>query len=167
MSDESEFDKLLKESLIDVKNILKEKSGKTDIHEDSKYYHKVTVSHDDLYDDIEDIDFLYKKDGIQNKISNNLRSKTLKFKIDEILDLHGLQSKDAENEINSFLEYHYNKNTKYLLIIHGKGTKSMSKKAPIKKLVEKLVIDSPHVLVASSACRNNGGRGATILLMKS
>ena len=96
-----------------------------------------------------------------------MQSKTLNFKNDEILDLHGLQPKNAEDEVNNFLEYHYNKNTKYLLIIHGKGTKSMSKKAPIKKLVEKLVIDSPHVLVATSASKNNGGRGATILLIKS
>ena len=167
MNDESEFEKLLKESLIDVKNILKEKSGTSAIGENSKIYQRVTVSHDDLYVDIEDIDFLHKKDGVQNKISNNLQSKNFNFKDDEILDLHGLQPKDAENEVNNFLEYHYSKSTKYLLVIHGKGTKSMSKKAPIKKLVEKLVIDSPHVLVASSACRNNGGRGATILLMKS
>ena len=132
MNDESEFEKLLKESLVDVKNILEEKSGTSSIHEHSKIYKRVTVSHDDLYSDIQDIDFLHKKDGIQNKVSNNLQSKTLNFKNDEILDLHGLQPKNAEDEVNNFLEYHYNKNTKYLLIIHGKGTKSMSKKAPIK-----------------------------------
>ena len=167
MNDESEFEKLLKESLVDIKTILKEKSGESASYEDPKIYHKVTVSHDDLYSDIEDVDFLHKKDGIQNKISNSLQSKNFNFKIDEILDLHGLQSKDAEDDVNKFLEYHYNKSTKYVMIIHGKGTKSMSKKAPIKRLVEKLVIESPHVLVATSACRNNGGRGATILLIKS
>ena len=167
MNDESEFEKLLKESLIDVKNILKEKSGTSAEQVDTKIYQRITVSHDDLYGDIQDIDFLHKKDGIQNKISNKLQLKKFNFKIDEIQDLHGLQPKDAENEVNNFLEHHYNLGTKYLLIIHGKGTKNKSKKAPIKKLVEKLVIESPHVLVATSACRNNGGRGATILLMKS
>ena len=53
MNDESEFEKLLKESLVDVKNILEEKSGTSSIHEHSKIYKRVTVSHDDLYFDIQ------------------------------------------------------------------------------------------------------------------
>ena len=119
-----------------------------------------------LYDEIIDIDFIHKKDGIQNKIINNLKTKRFDFKSDEILDLHGLDVNEAEYEINRFLEYHYNKSSKYLLIIHGKGTKNQSNKAPIKKLVEKMIISSPHVLAANSAIRSNGGRGATVLLIK-
>ena len=119
-----------------------------------------------LYDDIIDIDFDHKKDGIQNRIINHLKTKHFDFKSDEILDLHGLDVNEAEYEINRFLEYHYNKSSKYLLIIHGKGTKNQSNKAPIKKLVEKIIISSPHVLAANSAIRSNGGRGATVLLIK-
>ena len=166
MNDESEFEKLLKESLIDSDNILKEKSGVIVKNKKHKSYTEVLVSHEDLYDDIIDIDFHHKKDGIQNKIINNLKTKHLNFKSDEILDLHGLDVNQAEYEINRFLKYHYNKNSKYLLIIHGKGTKNQSNKAPIKKLVEKMIISSPHVLAANSAIRSNGGRGATVLLIK-
>tara|TARA_B100001564_G_scaffold188285_1_gene158084 strand:- start:612 stop:1115 length:504 start_codon:yes stop_codon:yes gene_type:complete len=166
MNDESEFEKLLKESLIDTDNILKEKSGAMVKNEKHKSYTEVLVSHEDLYDDIIDIDFIHKKDGIQNKIINNLKTKRFDFKSDEILDLHGLDVNEAEYEINRFLKYHYNKSSKYLLIIHGKGTKNQSNKAPIKKLVEKMIISSPHVLAANSAIRSNGGRGATVLLIK-
>ena len=67
---------------------------------------------------------------------------------------------------NDFLNYHYQKRTRYLLVIHGKGTKTQTKKAPIKRLVEKIMIASPHILAANSADRKNGGRGATILLLK-
>ena len=48
-----------------------------------------------------------------------------------------------------------------------KTTKNKSNKAPIKKLVEKIIVSSPNVLAANSAIRSNGGRGATVLLIKS
>ena len=166
MNDESEFDKLLKESLTNVENVLNEKTGKSFMDDEIKSYQPTMVSYEDLYEDIEDIDFSHRKDGIQNKISNNLQSKIFKFKSDEILDLHGLSPKDAETAVNDFLNYHYQKRTRYLLVIHGKGTKTQTKKAPIKRLVEKIMIASPHILAANSADRKNGGRGATILLLK-
>ena len=166
MNDESEFDKLLKRSLADTTDILEEKSGQIESVENTKSYQKVLVSHDDLYEDIEDIDFVHKKPGIQLKISNELKTKKFNFKDSHILDLHGLNPTQAEEQINIFIEYHYNKNTKYILIIHGKGTKNQSKKAPIKNLVEKIILTSPYVLAANSANKNNGGRGATVLLIK-
>lgn len=166
MSNESEFEKLLKESLANIKNILKEKSGKSSQIDETNSYHKVSVSHNDIYEDYDDIDFLHKKNGIQNKILNHLKNKELNFRTDEILDLHGLNVQDSEKEVNNFLSYHCDKNKKYLLIIHGKGTMSKENKAPIKKLVEKLMIASPHVLIACSANNKNGGRGATVILLK-
>lgn len=84
MNDESEFEKLLKESLADTDNILKEKSGNMTEDKDLKKYNKVFVSHDDLYDDIQDIDFNHKKNGIGNKILDNLKSKVFKFKDGEL-----------------------------------------------------------------------------------
>ena len=90
-----------------------------------------------------------------------------KFKDEEILDLHGLNTYDAEEAINIFFEYHNSIRSKYLLIIHGKGTKNQNKTAPLKRLVEKIVVSSPYILAANSANKNNGGRGATVLLMKS
>ena len=167
MNDESEFEKLLRESLADTDNILKEKSNDMVMDRELKTYNKVFVSHDDLYDELEDTDFNYRNDGIQHKISDNLKSKVFKFKDDEVLDLHGFNTYDAEEAINIFFEHHYSISSKYLLIIHGKGTKNQNKTAPLKRLVEKIVISSPLILAANSANQSNGGRGATVLLMKS
>ena len=166
MNDKSEFEKLLKKSLADVTDILEEKSGEVDSGEYTKSYHRVLVSHDDLYENIEDVDFVHKKPGIQQKISNELKTKKFNFKHSHILDLHGFNPVQAEEQINIFIEYHYNRNTKYVLIIHGKGTKNQSKIAPIKNLVEKIILASPYILAANSANKNNGGRGATVLLIK-
>ena len=80
MNDKSEFEKLLKKSLSDVTDILEEKSGEVDSGEYTKSYHKVLVSHDDLYENIEDVDFVHKKPGIQQKISNELKTKKFNFK---------------------------------------------------------------------------------------
>ena len=167
MNDESEFEKLLKESLADSSNILEEKSGNVTTHKESKKYNKVFVSHDDLYNEIQDNDFNYRKNGIQQKILDGLKSGVFKFKNEEILDLHGMNTYDAEEAINIFFEHHLSISSKYLLIIHGKGTKNQNKTAPLKRLVEKIIISSPHVLAANSGNLNNGGRGATVLLMKS
>ena len=79
MNDKSEFEKLLKKSLADVTDILEEKSGEVDSGGYTKSYHRVLVSHDDLYEDIEDVDFVHKKPGIQQKISNELKTKKFNF----------------------------------------------------------------------------------------
>ena len=57
MNDESEFDKLLKESLTNVENVLNEKTGKSFMDDQIKSYQPTMVSYEDLYEDIEDIDF--------------------------------------------------------------------------------------------------------------
>ena len=55
MNDESEFEKLLKESLIDSDNILKEKSGVIVKNKKHKSYTEVLVSHEDLYESVKDL----------------------------------------------------------------------------------------------------------------
>ena len=78
---------------------------------------------------------------------------------EDLYDLHSTLS-------DYFLEYSYKNNAKYLLIIHGKGLNNKDGIAPIKKLVEKVLINSPHVLAASSANKKDGGHGATYLILK-
>ena len=124
------------------------------------------MSHDDLYDGGGNKVFIHKKDGLQNKVLSQLKSLKYKFNELEILDLHGFTTMEAEIEINSFLEYGFKNNLKYLLIIHGKGLNNKDGIAPIKKLVEKILTNSPHVLAASSANKKDGGHGATYLILK-
>mgnify|MGYP001315610333 CR=1 FL=1 len=161
---ESEFEKLLAESNIDLEQVLSEKKD-GDIYY-KKEYIQTNVSHDDLYDGGGNKVFIHKKDGLQNKVLSQLKSLKYKFNELEILDLHGFTTMEAEIEINSFLEYGFKNNLKYLLIIHGKGLNNKNDVAPIKRLVEKILISSPHVLAACSANKHNGGHGATCLILK-
>ena len=161
---ESEFEKLFSESNIDLDKVLSEKKD-GDIFYKKEYIH-TTVSHDDLHEGGGDEIFLHKKDGLQNKIFTQLKSLKYNFNTSEILDLHGFTIADAEIQINYFLENNYKNNAKYLLIIHGKGLNNKDGIAPIKKLVEKILINSPHVLAASSANKKDGGHGATYLILK-
>ena len=162
--DKTEFEKLLEESNLDINQILRDKNN----HDTSidKHYVTVNVSHDDLYDDNQNIEFSHRKNGIQNKIIRDLKSLKYKFKHSEILDLHGLTAYEAEIELNSFLKDNYYNNSTYLLIIHGKGLNNKNNQAPLKRLVEKFIINSLHVLAANSANKNYGGFGATVLIIK-
>ncbi|MBT3548756.1 MAG: Smr/MutS family protein [Gammaproteobacteria bacterium] len=162
--DKTEFEKLLEESNLDINQILEDKDGLTT--NNVKNYINVNVSHDDLYEDNQNIEFSHRKNGVQNKVINDLKSLKYKFKQSEILDLHGLTANEAELELNIFLKDNYYKNSKYLLIIHGKGLNNKDNQAPLKRLVEKFIINSLHILAANSANKNYGGFGATILILK-
>ena len=163
--DKNEFKKLLEESDIDIKQILKEKDGKTNDSQ-SKHYVSVNVSHYDLYNENLNIEFSHKKDGVQNKIIQDLKNLKYKFKFSEILDLHGLTANKAELELNSFIKENYYNNAKYLLVIHGKGLNNKDNQAPLKRLVEKFIISSIHILAACSDNKNYGGLGASIMILK-
>ena len=163
--DKTEFEKLLEESDLDINQILRDKSGKVN-NNHNKHYISVNVSHDDLYDENLNIEFSHRKNGIQNKVIHDLKSLKYKFKYSEILDLHGLTANEAELELNSFMKENYYNNSKYLLIIHGKGLNNQDNQAPMKRLVEKFIINSIHVLAANSANKNYGGFGATVLILK-
>ena len=163
--DKTEFEKLLEESDLDIKQILRDKSNDTNEYP-NKHYIKVNVSHDDLYNENLNIEFNHKKNGVQNKVINDLKSLKYKFKPTEILDLHGLTANEAELELNSFIKSNYHNDAKYLLIIHGKGLNNKDNQAPIKRLVEKFIISSIHILAANSANKNYGGFGASVLILK-
>ena len=47
-----------------------------------------------------------------------------------------------------------------------KGLNNKDNQAPIKRLVEKFIINSIHILAANSANKNYGGFGATVLILK-
>jgi DNA-nicking Smr family endonuclease len=161
----TEFEKLLEESDLDINQILRDKSDKA-IHDNSKHYINVNVSHDDLYNENLNIEFSHRQNGIQNKVIHDLKSLKYKFRNSEILDLHGLTANEAELELNAFIKENYYNNSKYLLIIHGKGLNNKDNQAPIKRLVEKFILNSSHVLAANSANKNYGGFGATLLILK-
>ncbi len=163
----TDFEKLLYDSDIDIKKVLKEKNNNGVIEKDTKTYKDLKVSLDNLYEKNFDEYFDHKKSGVQTKVYDKFKSLKYKFKDNEILDLHGLTTLQASKTMNIFLKDAYYNKSKYLLVIHGKGLNNSDGVAPLKSLVKKILLSSEIVLAFCSATKNNGGNGASFILLKS
>ena len=162
----SEFEKLLEESDIDISKVLNEKNNEDENFLDHKSFQDIKVSLDDLYEkNLEDY-FSYKKNGIQTKVLDKLRNLKYKFSSSQIIDLHGMTTEEALIELNIFIKKNYENQSKYILIIHGKGLNNKEGVAPLKRLVQKLIINCDIAMASTSAGIKDGGYGATYVLLK-
>jgi DNA-nicking Smr family endonuclease len=163
----SEFEKLLEESDIDMSKVLNEKNNEDENFLDHKSFQDIKVSLDDLYEkNLEDY-FSHKKNGIQTKVLDKLRNLKYKFSSSQIIDLHGMTTEEALIELNIFIKKNYENQSKYILIIHGKGLNNKEGIAPLKRLVQKLIINCDIAMASTSAGIKDGGYGATYVLLKS
>ena len=163
----TEFEKLLEESDIDISKVLNEKNNEDENFLDHKSFQDIKVSLDDLYEkNLEDC-FSYKKNGIQTKVLDKLRNLKYKFLSSQIIDLHGMTTEEALIELNIFIKKNYENQSKYILIIHGKGLNNKEGVAPLKRLVQKLIINCDIAMASTSAGIKDGGYGATYVLLKS
>ena len=163
----SEFEKLLEESDIDMSKVLNEKNNENENFLDHKSFQDIKVSLDDLYEkNLEDY-FSHKKNGIQTKVLDKLRNLKYKFSSSQIIDLHGMTTEEALIELNIFIKKNYENQSKYILIIHGKGLNNKEGVAPLKRLVQKLIINCDIAMASTSAGIKDGGYGATYVLLKS
>jgi DNA-nicking Smr family endonuclease len=163
----SEFEKLLEESDIDMSKVLNEKNNEDENFLDHKSFQDIKVSLDDLYEkNLEDY-FSHKKNGIQTKVLDKLRNLKYKFSSSQIIDLHGMTTEEALIELNIFIKKNYENQSKYILIIHGKGLNNKEGVAPLKRLVQKLIINCDIAMASTSAGIKDGGYGATYVLLKS
>ena len=163
----SEFEKLLEESDIDISKVINEKNNEDENFLDHKSFQDIKVSLDDLYEkNLEDY-FSHKKNGIQTKVLDKLRNLKYKFSSSQIIDLHGMTTEEALIELNIFIKKNYENQSKYILIIHGKGLNNKEGVAPLKRLVQKLIINCDIAMASTSASIKDGGYGATYVLLKS
>jgi len=163
----SEFEKLLEESDIDISKVINEKNNEDENFLDHKSFQDIKVSLDDLYEkNLEDY-FSHKKNGIQTKVLDKLRNLKYKFSSSQIIDLHGMTTEEALIELNIFIKKNYENQSKYILIIHGKGLNNKEGVAPLKRLVQKLIINCDIAMASTSAGIKDGGYGATYVLLKS
>ena len=163
----TEFEKLLEESDIDISKVLNEKNNEDENFLDHKSFQDVKVSLDDLYEKNLGDYFSHKKNGIQTKVLDKLRSLKYKFPSNQIIDLHGMTTEEALIELNIFIKKNYENQSKYILIIHGKGLNNKEGVAPLKRLVQKLIINCDIAMASTSAGIKDGGYGATYVLLKS
>ena len=163
----SEFEKLLEESDIDISEVLNEKNNEDENFLDHKSFQDIKVSLDDLYEKNLGDYFSHKKNGIQTKVLDKLRNLKYKFSSSQIIDLHGMTTEEALIELNIFIKKNYENKSKYILIIHGKGLNNKEGVAPLKRLVQKLIINCDIAMASTSAGIKDGGYGATYVLLKS
>ena len=163
----SEFEKLLEESDIDISGVLNEKNNEDENFLDHKSFQDVKVSLDDLYEKNLGDYFSHKKNGVQTKVLDKLRNLKYKFSSNQIIDLHGMTTEEALIELNIFIKKNYENQSKYILIIHGKGLNNKEGVAPLKRLVQKLIINCDIAMASTSASIKDGGYGATYVLLKS
>ena len=162
----SEFEKLLEESDIDISEVLNEKNNEDENFLDHKLFQDVKVSLDDLYEKNLGDYFSHKKNGVQTKVLDKLRNLKYKFSSNQIIDLHGMTTEEALIELNIFIKKNYENQSKYILIIHGKGLNNKEGVAPLKRLVQKLIINCDIAMASTSASIKDGGYGATYVLLK-
>ena len=162
----TEFEKLLEESDIDISKVLNEKNNEDENFLDHKSFQDVKISLDDLYEKNLGDYFSHKKNGVQTKVLDKLRNLKYKFSSNQIIDLHGMTTEEALIELNIFIKKNYENQSKYILIIHGKGLNNKEGVAPLKRLVQKLIINCDIAMASTSASIKDGGYGATYVLLK-
>lgn len=107
----------------------------------------------------------YAKSGLQNKLIKKFKQG--KFAIENTLDLHGMTKSMAESAIVNFIAQNRQEHMSCVLIIHGKGAKSIDQKPILKNLTNNILQQHPAVLAISSAKQHHGGVGAVYVLLKS
>ncbi len=83
------------------------------------------------------------------------------FVIDNSLDLHGFNLEQAEDILEDFFQDCLAQRSRYLLVIHGKGSRAI-----LKNYVNRYLEDHPKVLAFCSAKPKDGGVGAVYVLLK-
>ena len=116
---------------------------------------------DDTYDS-EHVSFA--RAGLQSRVLKKL--KRGEFRFQEILDLHGYRSLEAEQHLVAFLSDALRNNQTCVLIIHGKGYRSENRTGVIKPLTIGFLKNVAEVMAFCSALPRDGGSGAVYVLLK-
>ena len=121
----------------------------------------------DAYDPIEiqPGDMLsYYLPGLQNRIVRKLRSGH--YRIASELDLHGLNARDAKQQLLKFLHDAHPGQGECVRIIHGKGNRSNHKGPVIKTKINNWLRQHERILAFHSARPVDGGTGAIYVLLR-
>ena len=82
------------------------------------------------------------------------------------IDLHGLRSDEAREALILFLEDALQRHWRCVRIIHGKGLGSIGREPVLKRKVPRWLAQRREVLAFCQARPDDGGSGATIVLLR-
>lgn len=106
----------------------------------------------------------FARTGLQHKHITALRQG--KTKLDATLDLHEHTSDEAIQAVDRFLKRCFEKQYRFVCIIHGKGHLSFENKPVLKNLLNAFLRDHPLVIAFHSAKNKHGGTGALYVRLK-
>lgn len=121
----------------------------------------------DAYDpvEIQPGDMLsYYRPGLQTRIVRKLR--TGQYRIASELDLHGLNARDAKQQLLQFLHDAHPGQGECVRIIHGKGNRSAYTGPVLKTKINNWLRQHDRVLAFHSARPIDGGTGALYVLLR-
>ena len=102
--------------------------------------------------------------GLQHKLSQRLRRGQIA--VEAALDLHGNTIESAAQELQRFLADAREAGFRCVIIVHGKGHRSLENKPVLKSQVNHWLRQHPGVLAFSSALPKDGGVGAVYVLLR-
>ncbi|MFM2343688.1 MAG: hypothetical protein RLZZ210_296 [Pseudomonadota bacterium] len=106
----------------------------------------------------------YIKNGINKKALKKL--KRIKVSDCPVLDLHGYTIASAYGALQSFIYNSYHQYQKYIIIVHGKGLSSPNSQPVLKPKILNWLMDNLLVMAFTESAIEQGGSGATVVLLK-
>jgi DNA-nicking Smr family endonuclease len=82
-----------------------------------------------------------------------------------VLDLHGMNSREAEQALERFIYQARSAGARKVLIVHGKGNHSQGQPV-LQGVVRRYLEKCPYTGAFASAKRKHGGRGATWVVIR-
>jgi DNA-nicking Smr family endonuclease len=109
------------------------------------------------------IDGSFFHSSIQKKQQKKIRQGTLR--VDGHLDLHGFHQQRATKELSQFVEHAMSVAFQFLIVVHGKGSRS-EHQSVLKPLVHHWLAQQSMVLAWCPAQPKHGGSGASYIYLR-
>ena len=102
--------------------------------------------------------------GLQKNVLKKMRRGV--FGLDAELDLHGLNSREAKQQLLRFLHHCVEDGCRCVHIIHGKGYRSPDNQPVLKNKINQWLRQHQDVQAFCSAAPKDGGTGAVYVLLR-
>ncbi len=109
-------------------------------------------------------ELMFRRSGISATVFRQLRRG--RFAIKAELDLHGMTSQQARDELRGFLAESVNAGLQCVRVVHGKGLRSGARGPVLKVSVNRWLRQWDDVLAFVSAPARDGGTGAVYVLLR-
>ena len=107
---------------------------------------------------------LFARAGLQKKQIRRLQRGEIPY--EDVLDLHGMTSRQAEEMLDNFVGQACLAKSKCILVIHGKGYRSENRQGVLKPLTVHWLKESSLIQAFCSTLPRDGGTGAVYVLLK-